>query len=274
MPSEQDVWFDVPPGFDRLDEAARMILPDLGEVMRAAITTRANQELRSSSQDYLQGLQAPTLSEDEGDPVVSLQLVGWLPTAIEKGWAGGDMKPWLLNGPNSRPIAGGGRMNIIPFRHGTPGTTGRNFPPMGSQYTSRTVGAHPQMQAGTMTRNAAARLGNQVYARARNLKPTVGHPEGGTKWGDRLPAGLAPKLKERHATDIFAGMVREVKVYESAEQSQYMTFRAVSSNSDPQSWIHPGIPRHAFFEKAAPEVAEAAEKLLVIAISRLSGGTT
>ena len=46
----------------------------------------------------------------------------------------------------------------------------------------------------------------------------------------RLEPGLAPKLKDHHKTDIFAGMIRERKTYEETTQSQYFTFRTISTD--------------------------------------------
>ena len=38
------------------------------------------------------------------------------------------MKPGLLSGPRSRPTADGGRINVVAFRHGVPGTFSSNHP--------------------------------------------------------------------------------------------------------------------------------------------------
>lgn len=60
------------------------------------------------------------------------------------------------------------------------------------------------------------------------------------KWGGRLPAGLAPKLKDHHKTDIYAGMVKFDTSTPHAKSSAYMTFRVMSDKSS--GWIVPAKP--------------------------------
>ena len=45
-------------------------------------------------------------------------------------------------------------------------------------------------------------------------------------------------------------MVRSEKTYESANQSMFNTFRRVSDNSDPNSWVNQGITAYKLAEKA------------------------
>ena len=48
----------------------------------------------------------------------------------------------------------------------------------------------------------------------------------------------------------YEGLQRVEKTYENVTQGQYISFRRVSSNTDPDAWIFPGLsPRH-FAEKA------------------------
>ncbi len=122
-----------------------------------------------------------------------------------------------------------------------------------------------------MSDPAAKRLGRRVYRRARKLSATTTEPGGHTKWGDRLQAGTAPKLKEHHKTDIFAGMVRQEKTYAKATQSQYTTFRAVSDKSDDASWLHPGIEGQHLFEEVAGEIGGIATRLFAAALSGVQG---
>ena len=39
----------------------------------------------------------------------------------------------------------------------------------------------------------------------------------------------------------YDGLTRIIKSYQKTNQSQYITFRRVSDNSDPNSWWHPGF---------------------------------
>jgi len=139
---------------------------------------------------------------------------------LETGCGPFDMKPALLNGPKSRVSKKGIRYNIVPFRHAAPG--------------------------GTKDSNFRA-MPASIYQKARELKATV---QKGNKlaWGGRLksPLGIQsnPTTGYKHKAPIHEGMVRIEKQYAKASQSKYLTFRMVSSNSDPGSWIHPGYEAH------------------------------
>lgn len=245
------VTLTVPPGLIGIPGAVAAALPEIAEGLRSEIVALAQRELTTAGADYVQGLHVIHVPLSPGKlyggeaTFATIVLTGWLANAVERGWAGGDMKPFLLEGRNARRTKDGKRYNVVRFRHGTPGSSGRSFAAMGSVHRSH-----------GMSRSDAEQLGRRVHKAARALAATTSHPQSGTKWGERLDAGMAPKLSNRtsgyrHKSDIFAGMVRQEKTYGAAVQNQYTTFRAVSDNSDPGAWVHPGIIRHDFFGKAA-----------------------
>jgi hypothetical protein len=51
-----------------------------------------------------------------------------------------------------------------------------------------------------------------------------------------------------------AGLTQYKKWYQSATQSQYMTFRRVSENSDDLAWKHPGMSAKHFGDRALKEM--------------------
>lgn len=242
-----------PLGLVGLRGAICAALPEIASAVEGEIKALAQRSLSSSGADYAQNVHLIHIPLTAGKlqseaTFATVVLTGWLANAVETGWAGGDMKPGLLAGRNVKTTKDGKRYNIVPFRHGTPGTSDRSFPSMGSV----------QQQHG-MSRSDAESLGRRVHKAAQALAPTTSHPGAGTSWGGRLAAGMTAPLSNRtsgyqHKTDIFAGMVRNEKTYAKATQSPYGTFRVVSDNSDPSSWIHPGIIRHDFFGKAAKRV--------------------
>lgn len=253
---EVDLTKFVPAELNGYPELVRAAIPEIVEGMRTEMIRLAHERLHTSAEDFIAGIQPPRYHIQSGDlpgsdtPIASIDLVGWLPNKMEEGWEGGDMKPWLLAGRNAR-MTKQGPVNVVPFRHGAPGATGNNFPPMGSQFNDR------------MGTEEAARLGKRVYAKAKRLAATTSDPSTGrTQWGGRLPAGNAPVLRPHHRTDIYAGMVRQRKTYEKATQSQYKTFRAVSKNSDPRAWIHPGIEGQHIMRDAAGALDRIAGRLL------------
>ena len=92
-----------------------------------------------------------------------------------------------------------------------------------------------------MEGSAAAAMGTRVYEHAKKLKGSATRqPGAATSWGGRLQAGMAPKLAEHHKTDIFAGMVRSRHLYEKTTQTQYTTWRTISTRVQ-TGWRHPGI---------------------------------
>ncbi len=266
----------APDGLTDLDGILSTLIPDVVDAVRGEIVRLAHERLGTSTEDYINGLQPPVYHHPPGSRVPSgvstvatIELAGWLPNAVEAGWDGGDMKAALLAGRNAKTAQDGTRYNTVPFRHGTPGTGGRNFPAMGSGYKVK-VGLKGGgiTQSGTMNAETAARLGKTVHKAAKKLSPTTGEPGGPTKWGDRLPEGVGGvgPLLPHHKTDLYAGMVRQQKTYEKATQSQYTTFRRVSEHSDPRAWVHPGIEGRHLFREAAEFANEAAAALLKIAM--------
>jgi hypothetical protein len=254
------------------------VLDDLSEMARMRWINLARQQLQSSRQDYIQGIQPVQASPG----VRTIVLVGWLPNAIEKGLDGFDLRSTILENPNSRirkPIMekqqgwrSGAAMQTgwyanVPFRHKTPAATAMGGQPMGSQFGPRGEKYAGDLQGG-LTKAESVVLGKNIHARAKQLAATrtVTHKVGKstTMWGERLPEGLAPKLHERHATDIFAGMVRIRHTYERATQTQYMTWRTISTRN-PRGWMHPGIIARGL----ADQVTEWVEKQAAVLIGRM-----
>ncbi len=248
------VTLTVPAGLSNVRAAVAAALPEIAEAVRGEIVALAQRSLTTSGADYVQGLHlitvplSPGKLEGSDATFATLVLTGWLANAVERGWAGGDMKPFLLEGRNAKVGKDGKRYNVVRFRHGTPGTSGRSFAAMGEVHEKH-----------GMSRADAEQLGRKVHRAAKKLSPTTSHPQTGTQWGGRLAEGHAPQLTNRtsgykHKTDIFAGMVRQQKTYGAATQNHYASFRMVSDNSDPGAFVHPGIIRHDFFGKAAKRI--------------------
>jgi len=152
----------------------------------------------------------------------------------------------------------GQRYLIIPFRHNVPSSDGP------SSYAKQMPG--------------------DIYSQAKALSPTIvkkgGHRESGTgayntktkqkylvpqksyDWGGRLPAGMAPKLKPHHTTDIYAGMVR---MKTGKKSSAYLTFRVMGAWQT-NKWIVPAQPGRwiakAVAESVQQEIGQTIEDLV------------
>jgi hypothetical protein len=228
------------------DRAA--VLKQLGAVAMAMWKSLARNELRTSSRDYVS-----SLSYDERPTGVTITLGGTVPNMIENGWGGGDMRRWLLSGPNAKQ-GKDGPYNTVPFRHGTPRSGGRN---VGTQMPSA------------------------IHKVAKTLKGTRSKHGGGVLYGERLhpdhskmtkqAARILDKKKQPwHATSIYMGMIREEKTFAKATQTTgYMTFRRISEKSrDPRHWFHPGIKAKRFADRVKAHVETEAPRLVLEAIGK------
>lgn len=161
---------------------------------------------------------------------------------IEDGIKPYDMKEGLLTSPKSQWSKDHKSLFItVPFRHGTP--TATTLPPMPKRVYNQAK------KLGYSRRNGAlsADNGGSKYTWGGKLKES--------SEGQRtkiLPNGRSYTWK----TGLFSGMVRVGQ----PKHSQYLTFRRVSTNSDPNSWQHPGVParpiRDAVVENTREEVLQ------------------
>lgn len=234
----------VPPKASRAQ-----FLAGIGAAARQHWIQLAQRELRSTSRDYVAGIQDVV----QGDRTISITLTGMMPNMIENGWPGGDMREWMLQSAKAKPTKAGGKYLVVPFRHGSPSSGGRNV---------------------------GAAMPQPIHEVAKKLAPTrtaIGGQK--TQWGGRLNLGmkmrqdardiLSTKKKEWHSSSTFMGMVRQQKTYEKARQSQYTTFRTIATrgpDTDPRSWMHPGIAAKRF----APRVQQHVNKLAAAFIAQMT----
>ncbi len=175
---------------------------------------------------------------------------------IEQGLPAYDMKPFLLNGPKSRPTKDGkGRYNIVPFRHDVPRSGDGGF---------SAIGLRMQMP-------------KDIYKQAKQLVKSVPNATTGKiDWGQSLhieEMGSINKMSlYQHKANQYEGMYRVG--YE--KHSQYLTFRTVSTprtdkngkrkGSAPNSWIHPATPANpivrAVYNYCMPRIETNLDELL------------
>lgn len=241
-------------------ETARFLIArDLMEGARAKLIKLASDRLFSTRADYIAGIQPIAR---EGKAVV-LALVGVLPDMIEHGWDGRFLHETLLgdNAKGWKVSKEGDRYRSIPFRHKTPNAGPQGGQPMGSQYASQQMSPRnwQSLAAAHAVVDDIAALGKKIHAKAKALTP-----------GKVLPAGLAPKLRPHHATDIFAGMKVNLQNVRApgggvAKQRTYTTFRTISE-ANPESWYHPGIQARNLLlevEKHVEKIAPGAIKAYI-----------
>ena len=175
--------------------------------------------------------------------------------AIETGRPAYDMKQMLLTSKKVRYVTkgknAGKRYLIIPFRHNVPSDS-----------------SVPGDQAGAGAH--ARQMPSDIYKLAKQLAPSrvtgskLQHnggkgarvrlvPRPTYDWGERLPAGLAPKLKPSHAADPYANMVRFNTSAGNGKSSSYMTFRVMMEGSS--KWIIGPRPGLHLAQKVSEEIS-------------------
>jgi len=262
-------------------ELVPLILDDVAAAARAKWITLAQRQLHSAKRDYIQGIQAVVR---EGPLSRIIELLGWLPNAVEHGIPAFDLRTTLLkkNAKISWRKAGRGggavgyKYKAIPFRHTAPGGSGETGHVMGERYGPQGAQSRAWAAQGLMSRSEAVKMGKSIYAQARRLEQheRLGHYDPRTKkrttfyirreqkQKESLPV---PKLAPWHSTDIFAGMKKERKTYEKATQSQYVTFRTISEAVS-EGWQHPGINARNLSQQVEQSIQKIANDIVLATV--------
>lgn len=207
----------------QMEQDINQAVDDLATAAYSEAIRLAQARLVGSQADYIKGLTFEKIGKD----LYVISLHGDGPNALEEGFASFDMKPGLLSGPKAKVTAKGTRFNTVPFVH---------------QPYSQT----PASAAVKDMRDAVQKL-----IKDRKLNKTVRDATGKPR------QGIVATLHNTGIKDL-EGLVKIQKGYGKTTQSTYMTFRRVSSNSDPTAWIHPGYKGAHIF----PEVVRYVEREL------------
>lgn len=184
--------------------------------------------IKRGSGDYAKSIEHGLTYPDGGDELSGRVTADSAHAqAIEEGSPPRDMKPGLLSGSKARRSKDGGVYNIIPFRHGTPGSV-----------TMDAMPAEVYQQAKNFARSRIT--GSRVEPNAHGIPVR----RNTYQWGQRLAPtdnGWRSRIKPEehtytHTTSVFSGMVK----MGNRGHSQFLTFRVVSSKSPSNSWWSPG----------------------------------
>jgi hypothetical protein len=170
-------------------------------------------------------------------------------TPIETGIPERDLKVMLDTSVKVRKTKSGARYLVIPFRHnsGGGGALGRVMP----------AGIYQAAQALTKSRvTGKINVRSGLNASDPKTKGPLMTMRSTYAWGSRLPAGMAPKMRAHHATDIYASMVRFDTSSGKQNSSSYVTFRIMREGSS--GWIVPAKPGNYIVKS----VSEQAQKML------------
>jgi hypothetical protein len=177
---------------------------------------------------------------------------------IESGRPAYDMKRMLWTSTKVR-TGKKGRYLIIPFRHNTPGHTAHAGDMTAEVYASARKLTPSRIVGGGM--RLAANGVHDIKSRSPAFVPMRKYA-----WGDRLPAGLVPKLASHHKSDPTAGMVRMDTSSGKQKSSAYMTFRVMAEWSS--GWIKPATPGLYIAKAVAESLQRTADKDFPAAIAR------
>jgi hypothetical protein len=102
----------------------------------------------------------------------------------------------------------------------------------------------------------ANKMPTQVYSRVKNYH-----------YGQRFTSDTTRRKRNtttgyKHQSSLYSGMMRPTKSDAKRHGDSFVTFRAVSSNSDPSSWWHPGFEPLNLIEKVKEHISQKFEDTL------------
>jgi hypothetical protein len=190
--------------------------------------TEANSELSKVREIYKNAIRISYPSKFTA--VVYLDAVSWISNAIEMGYSSFDMKVGFLKSDKVRLTKDGNPYLTIPFRFSTPAAIGDN----------------PAF---------SGRLPKEIYGaiRAKKNNPTPAQRRLGiSDIPTQYQIPKSQELRQRIQQIESIPLSQRTSIYEGLENrgGMYMTFRRVSLNSHPDSWIHPGFEERNLAGKA------------------------
>ena len=215
-----------------LEEDLRLAVKELSVNTRAHIAEQArngSRKLKTTAGVYIEALEGPKEDSSGNIWVISLdESANWMEDGIKPGT---DMKPGLLGGKSSA---------TIPFDHGKNPT----------QQTETQKNIQIELKAGLAQINKERKANGQTPV---NLKKIEKNPDGSPRIGRLHEFDIAsskPTAGAKHPA------LKGLAIYQSEDKKtgkvrrDILTFRTVSTQSAPDSWIHPGFEGRNFFEEA------------------------
>lgn len=240
-------------------DAVRLVR-GLASAARTNWVRLAQQKLNTTARDYVQGISQP---EEESPGVMVITLKGRVPNMVEQGWPSTDLRETVIPNARTRKVSKEGHAFVhVPFRHGTPGSSGKN--------TGRPMPAEIHRVAKHLAPHRSEHgmgsfKGPESQHRASVLRPGMSHVVL-KKVSAEAQKILGTKARPWHSSSIYSGMVRQEKTYSKATQSQYRTWRTITTNPDAQTddrkWMHPGIQARHLIREVQAGLAESLSRIL------------
>lgn len=231
--------FDINPEslIDIMDSIAKRLA--VGYARQLEIEAQEN--LHQTRQLYIKNIRLIDTGRLEGSVMLDYSKHPLI-KMIEEGASPFDIKQGLLKSPKVKIGKNGGRYITVPFRHGVPTTIGdsdvfnNKMPEKVHDVIKSKAPSIPTSGGGSRT--AGLKLSEipteyQTPAKRAEIKDDDGKT----------------LFKEyEHKTSIYQGMTKQQDGVTG--QNTYQSFRRVSDNSDPDSWIHGGIEQYDLMNKA------------------------
>lgn len=212
------------------------ILGQVGEVARYEWAKAAKSKLKSTAGLYISSLSSVEVKRN----IATITLHGKLPNMIEQGCSAYDLKVGLLKSSKVKKTKTGKPYITVPFSHTAPGGGNRGLL--------------------TMPR-PVYRLASRLNVGGGGLNLPVKLSGYGIR--SKLSQDLTKFGNYTWKSSPYQGMVKVQK----GGRAGFTTFRRVSKNSDPSSWIHPGFPgifaSETAVNKIQNQVSIIAERILV-----------
>lgn len=170
---------------------------------------------------------------------------------IETGMPQRDLKEMLNTSSKVRISKQGKKYLIIPFRHNTPGNSAYAAD-MPTVIYDQAKGLKASYVTGAFWQKSlqtGSKIGSGIGRGKATMVKRLTY-----RWGESLPAGLAPKMKPHHTTDIYAGMKRFDTSSGKQKSSAYLTFRNMVEGSP--KWLTTPKPGQFIAEGAAKKGEE------------------
>jgi len=194
---------------------------------------QASQNLHSSRNLYMRSI----IVSDPGQFKGAVELVNDVPNMIESGRPPFDMKPTLINGKKAKTGKNGKKYNTVPYSIGNPEALEENFSTIMPKKVYEAIKDKPQdINIVGGVRSAGLTKAELPEQYREPVTKTVFDPKSQTF------------QEYTHKNSIYEGIIRQKS--NVTKQNSYVSFRRVSENSDPLSWLHPGFVAMNLADKA------------------------
>lgn len=191
---------------------------------------QARKNLKSTRNSYINGLVIS--SPSQFSRVITLK--GKFNNMLESGADPFDMKKGFANSTKVKYTKDGKWLLHIPFRFGSSGIIGEN---------SSFSGVLPKEIYSLLTKSQSNKP-----LKKKDIPAPFNIPQ--SRQAIIIPKSNIAIDKYVHKSSIYEGVSKQTSVYGKTTQNIYKSFRTVSENSDPNSWIHSGIKAYNLLDKA------------------------